>query len=362
MHVRGSATAYRLYDIGYSIALESVDALVGEATRGRSRPARVEAQTFLIRNPPLSLALGDRTIAIAGEPAIVRISAHLFDFGVCSLRLTASVPSMVEWRDFAAFGIAFCASPQVTETLEAELIALLDRIRSAVQKPMRAPVVEDYVVFRVDSLDGVPDPPRLAIGDEDLVPLLLGETRALDPVARRELLAHRFSYYADDVAVLTWDNALVVEPRAGDEDVEFVLEFANAQLLELRLYDAQLDHELAALFERVAARRRRAPYLTGAFRPLIAQLQTRVAEITEVVERADNAFKITDDVYLARIYTAALEIFRERTWRRGIDRKLEILRETYGMLNAEAQVARAEVLEVIVVVLIAFEIIVGFLR
>ena len=90
---------------------------------------------------------------------------------------------------------------------------------------------------------------------------------------------------------------------------------------------------------------------------MLADLQSRVAAITEIVERADNAFKVTDDVYLARIYRAALDLFREPAWRRGVDRKLQIFRDTYAMLNAESQAARAELLEVIIVVLIAAELV-----
>jgi uncharacterized Rmd1/YagE family protein len=80
------------------------------------------------------------------------------------------------------------------------------------------------------------------------------------------------------------------------------------------------------------------------------------------VERADNAFKVTDDVYLARVYEKALQIFRERSWRSGIDRKLGIIRDTYGMLNAEAQAARGEILEISIVLLIVFEIVLSFVR
>jgi len=41
-------------------------------------------------------------------------------------------------------------------------------------------------------------------------------------------------------------HSLVVEPDLHDEDVEYVLEFANAQLLELRVFDALLDAEGSA--------------------------------------------------------------------------------------------------------------------
>jgi len=87
-----------------------------------------------------------------------------------------------------------------------------------------------------------------------------------------------------------------------------------------------------------------------------------VADSTELVERVENALTVTDDVYLARVYSAALELFRGRAWRSGIDRKLAILRDTYAMLNSEAQAARSETLEIAIVVLIVGELAVAFLR
>jgi uncharacterized Rmd1/YagE family protein len=97
-------------------------------------------------------------------------------------------------------------------------------------------------------------------------------------------------------------------------------------------------------------------------RQVLADLQTRVADVTETVERAENALKVTDDVYLARLYAGALELFRATAWRRGIDRKLEIMRQSYAMLNDEAQSARSHRLEVTIVLLIVAELAVGLLR
>jgi hypothetical protein len=129
------------------------------------------------------------------------------------------------------------------------------------------------------------------------------------------------------------------------------------------MYDQRLDADLPALYDRAeAARARRSPRLAGRFRAVLSDLQTRVADITETVERVENAIKVTNDVYLARIYGAALELFRERAWRSGIDRKLAILRETYAMLNGEAQTARAELLEIAIIVLIVVELVLGVLR
>ncbi len=84
-----------------------------------------------------------------------------------------------------------------------------------------------------------------------------------------------------------------------------------------------------------------------------------MADSTEIVERAENALKVTDDIYLARVYAAALEVFRERAWRYDIDHKLGIIHQTYAMLNAEGMAVRNEVLEIAVVVLILVEIVIA---
>ena len=365
LHVEGSATVYRLYDVGYSIALDQAARLLGDTTRGRVRPSRGEARAIEIRNPPLFVSIGPVEVVVGGATRPATLSANLFDFGVCSLQLRIAAPNAIAWTTFSEFGTAVGRSSDIGTILDRELRVLLDRATPAIERPGVAPLWEEYIVFRIDRLEttGGTTPATDRLTDERLVPLLLGERRPLSAAARRELVPHRFSYYDDDLTVLTWDNALVVEPRADDRDVEFVLEFANAQLLELRMYDLQLDTELPALYDRVtAARARRRPRLSGPFRRVLSDLQTRVADITETVERVENALKVTNDVYLARIYAAALELFREQAWRRGIERKLRILRETYAMLNSEAQSARAELLEIAIVLLIVAELVLAVAR
>ena len=365
LHVDGSATVYRLYDVGYEIALDQAAELLGDTTRGRVRPGRVEARAIQIRNPPLFASLGSWNVVIDETPRAAALSANLFDFGVCSLRLRLSAPPGLSWTEFSEFGGNVGAASEIGAIFDRELRALLDRIAPAVERPRVAPLSEEYIVFRIDRMEaaGVARPASERLSDDQLVSLLLGERRPLSAAARRELVPHRFSYYDDDFTVLTWDNALVVEPRTDDRDVEYVLEFANAQLLELRMYDLQLDAEIPALYDRVAATRaRRRPRLSGHFQTVLSDLQTRVADITETVERVENALKVTNDVYLARIYAAALELFREQAWRRGIERKLGTLRETYAMLNSEAQAARAELLEIAIIVLIVAELMLGILR
>lgn len=365
LRLSGAAIVYRLFDVGYAIDLARALELLATSAPERVRPLRGEAQALQIRNPPVTVMLGSEALVIDGRTASVELSARIFDFGVISLRARVAMPTDLDWTGFTRFGAAVDAHPALPALAEACLRQLVERMVGAVERPRVADVREDYTVFRVtraELADGTPARADTLIA-LDVVPLLLGESRPLSDDARRELLPHRFSYYGDDLAILTWESALIVEPGDHDTDVQYLLEFANAQLLELRYYDAILDGELPTLYDAIAVARRRWSIFPGRrFAALLSRLQTVVADTTEVVEHVENALKVTDDVYLARVYSAALEIFRGRAWRTGIDRKLSILRETYAMLNHESQASRNETLEIAIVALIVVEIVMGMVR
>ena len=188
------------------------------------------------------------------------------------------------------------------------------------------------------------------------MPLLSGEHRSLSEGARTDLMRQRFSYYPDDLVVLTWDRAFVFEPR-GDSDVADVLEVANAQLLEMRYYDELLDAELPRMYDLVETARK-GLNIFGARRygTLARKLYTLVAEVTELTERVDNALQVTEDVYLARIYAAALDLFRVPLVTAAVNRKLSIIRDTYQSLYDEASSARSEWMEIAILLLIAIEV------
>jgi hypothetical protein len=364
IRVSGEVVVYRLYDLGYEIDLERVVSLLGDRAPERARPTRGEAQAIQIPNPPVTVTLDAVDVSVSGTRCPAELSARIFDFGVVSLRIRVPHASPMSWNAFTAWGAA-CAGAEGWPALFSEMRAdLFQRIAPAISQAGVSPVSEDYTVFRVHGLgdDAGGRWPASVLRDEDVAQLLTSETRPLSSSARRDLLSQRFSYFEDDLAVLTWNAALVVEPATEDQDVQYVLEFANAQLLELRFYDALLDRELPRMYDRMEEARHGFHLLGRRYGRLLSGLQARVAEVTELVERSENALKMTDDVFLARIYAAALEVFRGRTWRQGIDGKLAIIRDAYAMLNAESQARRSEALEVIIIVLILFEVVMAFWR
>jgi hypothetical protein len=362
----GYILAYRLFDVAYAIDLGKAEATWARTVRtgsSRGRLSATPAKAVAFGVPPVALGLGTVTLSLPDGPLQATATARLFDFGVVSIALRVPVAEL----SWTAFTQRLNALDRAVGPAPATVVwtKLLDRVRQgvgdALVRPMPSTLEEDYLVGVANAFSEKLTADTL-VGRLDLVPLLSGELQPLSESARRDLLRHRYSYYTDDMVVLTWDRAFVHEPR-GDSDVIDVLEVANAQLLEMRYYDELLDAELPRMYDLVEKTRRRWA-LPGArrFADLARRLYTIVAEVTELTEKVDNALQVTEDVYLARIYAAALELFRVPTVSAAVDRKLAIIRDTYTALYDEAHSSRSELLEIVILVLIAVEIVLAVVR
>jgi hypothetical protein len=357
----GELVALRLFDIAYSIDLARSESLwaahVGGAT-SRTHLSSTPTKAIAFDIPPLRLSLGTDALMLGAQKVTAEISVRLYDFGVAALAVRVAVTN-IAWD---AFVTQFNALDQaVGPNAESGFwTALLDRVRQVILPALDRPapdtrLQEDYLLGIVHALDEPLN--AVALSERvDLFGLLSGETRPLSTASRRDLLARSFSYYADDLVVLTWDRAFIYEPR-GDSDVADVIEVANAQLVEFRYYDTLLDDELPRMYDRVEAARHLVSFLASRrFAHLARHLYTLVAEVTQLTEKVDNALQVTEDVYLARVYSAALGLFKVSTLSASVDRKLAIIRDTYAALYAEASSQRSELLEITIVVLIVLEI------
>ena len=361
----GSVLLYRLWDLGDEIDLPAADRLLADSAPTRRKPGRFEARALSIPTPPLVVSLGTQRLTLGQEICNIECHATLFDFGVVSVRLYVTPPTSIPGHRLAGLVGSLADHPELEALAVDRREHLLRRLGPAVRGMQLADITEDYTVVRLTGLHdaaGVACDPR-QVEDRQLAELLLPGGAALDSRTLASLLTHRSSYTTVDLTVLSWDAALVLEPDPADRDVEQLLEFANAQLLELRIYDARLDGGLREMTARIAAARRHAAGIfTRSYRPLLIDLLTVVADTTELVERAENAFKVTDDVYLGRIYTDAMGLFRADVWRADIARKLETLRATYTMLHNETQTTRAHLLEIAIVLLFVIDIALALFR
>ncbi len=360
----GHTIAQRLYELAYEIDLKQAEALWAGQERPASSRARLQA------TPPKAMSFGVPPLTVPLPPMILEgadgrwpasMTARLFDFGVVSLSLRVEAPAG-PWEGFVGHCNAIALAADPDNPLWARAAGEVQRIFGpALRRPINWLIHEDYLLAVVtafgENLSAASLQERV-----DLARLLSGENARLSEGARADLLRARFSYFPNDLVALSWDRALIVEPR-GDTDVADVLEVANAQLLEMRYYDELLDFELPRMYERVSSARGAAAWLSARrYARLARQFTTLVAEVTELTEKVDNALQVTEDVYLARVYAAALELFRVPRLNAAVDRKLAIIRDIYTALYDEASDSRSAVMEIAIVGLIVAEIVLALVR
>ncbi len=358
----GHVTALRLFDLAYAIDLGQAERLwAGQARQGaRSRLTGTPPKAVSFGDPPLGLVLPTMPLTLhePSGPAEVEVAvvARLYAFGVVALAVQVPAGGL-GWDAFSARvnAVDGAIGPNTpTPFWHGVLDLLREPIAGALTRPNLSDLEEDYLIATVHRFASAV--PAAALGREiDLVPLLSGETRRLADGARADLLSRRFSYYTDDLVILTWDRAFIYEPQ-GDTDVADVIEVANAQFLEMRYYDELLDAELPRMYDLVERAKRRFSRGPRRFAGLARRLYTLVAEVTELTEKVDNALQVTEDVYLARVYAASLDLFRVKAVSAAVERKLAIIRDTYAALYDEAASSRAGLMEGAVVVLIIVEI------
>jgi hypothetical protein len=169
----------------------------------------------------------------------------------------------------------------------------------------------------------------------------------------QDALSHRISFGTDDVAIVDWNAALVVDKEP--EDVLTVLEFANVELLEMRFLDKRLDEALGQAYTRLSKRSQRWFQFPSNPKDLRAISQWQV-DSAILFEGVNNVLKLLGDQYLARLYRLAAARLHLSEWDASILRKLDTLESIYQKISDQVASWRMELLEWIVIVLILIEI------
>jgi len=354
---RSTLHLYQLYDIANSIDLERAHSTLASPS-ARMRPVVTRGASIAMPQMPLVATMSQPTLTLAGLDLAGRLEARIYDLGVLAFRLVLALPDGLSWEQAVALTAALQsgvgpALPLFDEALQ----RLKGALAPALEQPNEAIRTEDYTVLLIERLG--PGGPAAGLGGHPtLLRAALGEHRQLS--AQAATLATTLSYYQDDLIVLTWSGAVVVEPDpTAGEDVTFLLEVANVQLLAFRTNDAEAERELGRIVPRLAEVRR-LRWLGGrSATNFLHEIHSLIVDTTEVSGRAGNALKVTEDVYWNRVYTAALGALRVDVWRAGLDQTLDVLRQTAGLLADEAEATRALLLEVLVIVLIAVEVVIA---
>jgi len=163
------------------------------------------------------------------------------------------------------------------------------------------------------------------------------------------------SYYENDLVVVDWDAALVVEEALNLDEILHVMELANLQLAELEAYDRILDDALERSYRDMSGRSRRGR------RKVMRDLREIRIDLARLSDELQNITKFFGDWHLARIYQTLSARFHLAEWHRSIDEKLKTLDDLYSFMNQDMTNRWMLILEAMIVLLFIIDLIAIFL-
>jgi hypothetical protein len=353
LRARGQCHVYFAFLAAAAVDLERAQAVMREpqAIRPRFQRDRRTPAYLDFDPPPLQITLpcDPVPIGVGSFASEARADVTVFDFGAFSVDFR--VPFDEPLGELGALSSALYDHAALLASARQSVEELRGRLRPALSGEGSRDVYEQYVVFDFASFDS-PLAARALIEAPDLrqavAQILRSEQRTLSDGLVAEATRLAISYSPDDLLVVDWSAAIAV---GGSADERLVLEFANLELLELRCLDKRLDGDLEAA-SRALSRRRRWVF-GGADMRRVARLQVESAMLYESVA---NAVSLLGDQWLADVYNLIAERYDLAKWQGSIVHKLASLGSIYQKISDEAAVRRSELLEIVIIALIALEI------
>lgn len=342
--------SYRLYDTADEIALDKVESMLSaDGHVSRLHLTRVSPKSIAFKNPPVTVELPPHFITLAKKTYEATVRARIYDLGVISIILRITLPDDTDYEHIKdiAVDIDNIDEPSFIDPVK----SIMKTIRPAIKGEHALEFDEDFTVYYCKHWQA----------DWDAIPLLLSDKNPVSPETRRETLSNKLSY-GEDFTILTWDRAIVCDPT-GSPDIPELLEFANAQFLELRYYDHLLDKGIDKMYEAITEANIRAGYRKlGHYRRIRRQLLELMADVAAITGRIHNALRVTEDVFYARVYSLNLKLLRVNDWKESIENKIDVIQHTYNFLSEEVVTRRSELMEMGVILLIAIEIVLSLLQ
>ncbi len=346
--LKGSVLALILHDIAEEIRLEPLREILG-ARRVEPRFKHATPEYVRFEQPPVIESLDAITLS-SGERLLPQIK--YYDYGVVSVVLEFDFEC--DWDGLIRLASRWVPSPELEQQAQQIVRSRLDKIAPAVVRPYKEWLDEDYYIFHLTHIAG--DPQGIDIVQShgpQIAQVLRGEQSPLARSVNEDASQSSVFYYPNDLVTVGWNAALVYDTPANAQTVIQILEYANSQLLEFRHYDELLTRELNGVYAGLkgsAGIVRRWRMRSEAMR-----LNGVTVEVTELVERADNAIKFVSDMYSARLYRLAASKVGVPEYKDLVNEKLKTAENLYRFLIDEFHQSRGFVLEVMVVIILIIE-------
>ncbi|HYT70805.1 MAG TPA: hypothetical protein VEK78_05440 [Gemmatimonadales bacterium] len=351
---KGTCFPLFAYEVAQAIDLDAAERrLLAGAERQTIKQKRRAPAYFEYRPPPLRVTWEGGTHALGGYRTAPGVEIVLYDYGAVSVSYALPLEGPLE--GLPGLANELWGNTRLVADSRRHVEELLRTLGDAAVRPRIADFVEDYSIFQIEAFTAPCEAASLWTEHAQTVAQILrAEPHALSQQEISDAIALRLSFGPNDATLIDTDATLLFDPE-GD-DVRAVIELANTQLLEMRFLDQQLDDALERAYETFVRRPARL-FPFGQLGPDLRRLAQLQLDGAILFEQVTNALKLVGEQYLARVYSLASRRFHLAEWDASITRKLQAIDGIYAKMADRAASRRMELLEWIIIVLIALSIV-----
>ena len=350
------------YDVAYEMSREPVTELFGQPVKPFEfdKSKRSPRQLFFHRPQTITL------------PPVERVGPH----GPVSLeRVIKILPvGAISISVRVAFEVTRIEDLVVYHDLQLKNTSLNDEVRQLAEEIRRelepyyirpVPYLVDEEAYTVFCLEApLINDEGLPIGAESwlqghrrqVAALLTQESNVADLSKQEadESTGRYLSYYQNDLVVVDWDAALLIDEPDDFEETLYIMELANLQLAELEAYDRLLDDALERSYRDLSSR----SFFSRV--AVIHELKEIRIDLARFNDELSNITKFFGDWHLARIYENIAARFHLADWHKTIEQKLKTLNDLYQLLKADQNNRWMLLLESMIVLLFVIDLIMLF--
>jgi hypothetical protein len=348
---------FYLFDVAETVDLQAIPKLIqGPTTAARLAPKPATPAYVQYDKPPV---LFDGDVVGVGESNGFRVRFRVYDYGVISVALTKSFSG--SWGELVELGQSLIENDDYERDAERLYRVVLDRLQPCMEGLRASHLSEDYLVYTVHELEEpVTADQLLTTHGAEIAAMLRGERQRVSDQEELRILSNRISYLADDLVIPTWNAAFVYDTPAGALAALEIAEYANSQLLQFRYYDERLDQELTSIYADLQKPRWYDRWIGSRYERAARRLHALFIDVNEITGRTENALRFTADVYAARVFGLIADRLALDAWKGSVAAKLRTLDDIYRFAVEQTSMARGEVLELAIVLILVFELLLFF--
>lgn len=359
---QGEVVYVYAYDVAYELSREPIPQLLGQPVVPFEFDAsrRHPRHHFFFRPQMIRLPLMERV----GPRGPVKIERVVKLLPVGAISITVRIPFEVDRIEDL---VAFHDLHFDTGTLNYDVRLLAEAVRRELAPYCIRPVPdlmdeEAYTVFCLNA--PLTNNEGQVLGAEgwfqshrrQVAALLTQESdvNLLSKQEAEESTGRFLSYYQNDLVVIDWDAALIVDEKSDFDEALYIMELANLQLAELEAYDRMLDDSLERSYRDLGRRNLRTKV------HVLRELREIRIDMARVSDELMNITKFFGDWHLARLYENIAARFHLGDWHRTVEEKLKTLDELYEILKHDQNNRWMLILEGTIVLLFIIDLVILF--